>query len=160
MLGLFQVIRVDVIRGYRQLGIVIEEIIEQDLAGGHGEEGQEQAGADHGEHIAEIGTQAHEQIFHSIAESLAALDDAGHEFAQAFLEQNDIGGFLGHVHGVIDRDADIRRLQGRGVVYAVAQIADGQAFTPQFHDDLLFLPRGEAGANRSVLGLFVDFLVG
>ena len=55
------------------------------------------------------------------------------------LEQDDVGAFAGDVHGRLDRDADIGRMQGRRIVDAVAEISDRMTCPLQGADDPLLL---------------------
>ena len=50
--------------------------------------------------------------------------DAVGEDAEVLVEQDDVGGILGHVGGRVDRDADVGGVQRDGVVDAVAQEGD------------------------------------
>ena len=70
------------------------------------------------------------------------------------LQQDDVGALAGDVHGLLDRDADIGRMQGRRIVDAVAEIADRVAGPLQGADDPLLLLRvdldEQVGARREV----------
>ena len=52
-----------------------------------------------------------------------SIDAVGQD-AEVLLEQDDVGGVLGHVGGGVDGDADVRRVQRDGVVDAVAEERD------------------------------------
>src|SRR4029453_5122534 len=82
------------------LGQVIEEVVEQDLQGEHRQEGQEQDSTGHAEHIAKVGTGAHQEILHHIGKSFAALDDATVQDGESALAQENVRGILGHVHTI------------------------------------------------------------
>ena len=92
LLGLDQVCLVDVVGRNRELGQVVKKIIEQDLRGKHGQEGQKNRRSRHAEYIAEVRTCAHQQILHHVAEGFASLDDAVMEDPQAGLNENHVGG--------------------------------------------------------------------
>jgi hypothetical protein len=71
---------------------------------------------------------------------------------QVFLQQDDVGGLLGDVHGRVHRDADVRHMQRRGVIDAIAEEADHMAVAlEQAHDALLVRGR-EFGKHRGGLG--------
>ena len=63
---------------------------------------------------------------------------------QVVLEQDHVRRLLGHVHGCIDRQADIRRVQRRRIVDAVAEVADHVAARLQREDDPVLLRRVDA----------------
>ena len=69
-LGLGDLLRVHVIQRNGNLGKVIEQIVGQDLNRGHGNEGQEGAGAHHAEHIAEGGTGPHADVLEDVGKNL------------------------------------------------------------------------------------------
>jgi hypothetical protein len=54
---------------------------------------EEQRGSRHTEHVAEIGTGAHQQVLHDIAERLAAQNPTV-QYGQAAFEEDDLGGVL------------------------------------------------------------------
>ena len=62
-----------------------------------------------------------------------------HQHAQIMLQQNEIGRFLGDIDGAIDRNADIRRVESRRIVDAVAEISNHIAGRAQRTDDAFFL---------------------
>ena len=105
------------------------------------------AGANDAEHVAEVRAGAHADILEDVDEDLAAFQHAFLQHHQALLQQDDIGGFLGDIHGVIHRDADIGGAQGGGVVDAVAHEPDDVAFALEGLDDALLVRRREAGEH-------------
>ena len=60
---------------------------------------------------------------------------------QIILQQDHGGGLLGHVHGAIDRDANVGGVQRRRVVDAVAQVAHHVAARLQRQQHAVFLLR-------------------
>ena len=76
------------------------------------------------------------------------------QHVQVAAEQDDVGALAGDVHRLLDRDADIGRMQGRRIVDAVAEIADRVAGPLQGADDPLLLLRidfdEEIGARREM----------
>ena len=134
------------------LGEVVQQVVGQNLDRQHRQERQEDAGAEHAEHVPEVRAGAHLDIFDDVAEHLAALDRPVVQHGQALFEQDDVRRFLGDVHRGIDGDADIGRLQRRAVVDAVAEIADHVATQVQRLDHPRLLRRGNLGEHRDLLG--------
>ena len=121
---------------FRKIG---QDIRQQDLLRQQREKRQEQRGPGHAEHVAEIRAGGHKHIFQRIGEGHAALANALHQHAQIMLQQNEIGRFLGDIDGAIDRNADIRGVERRGIVDTVAQISDDIPGRAQRTDDAFFL---------------------
>ena len=113
----------------------------------HGQEGQQGAGAEHAEHVAEVGAGPHADVLDDVGEDLAALEHAFLQDHQALFEQDHVGGFLGDVHGGIDGDAHVGGAQGGGVVDAVAHEADDVAAALQRLDDALLVAGREPGED-------------
>ncbi len=130
---------VHVVAGNGHRREVGQEVVEQDLFGKQRQEGQEERGAGHAEHVAEVGAGGREDIFERIGKGRAALFDALPQYIQILLQQHKVGGFFGHIHGAIDRDAHIGGVQGRRVVDAVAHVADHMPRLLQGPDDALLL---------------------
>ena len=70
---------------------------------------------------------------------------------QVLLQQHDVRRLLGHVHGAVHRDAHVGGVQRRGVVDAVAHVADHVARLPQREDDALLLVRLDLGEDVRVV---------
>src|SRR6185295_16940897 len=66
---------IHVVGGNRDLGQIVEKVIEENLRRQHRQKWQEHHGGGHAEHIAEVGTGAHQQILHDIAECFAPFQD-------------------------------------------------------------------------------------
>ena len=115
---------VDVVGGDGQLAGVVEQVVEQDLRGQHRQERQEQRGAGGAEHVPEVARRAHQDVLDRVGEDPAAFDDAVGEHVEVLLQQEHVGGVLGHVGGRVDRDADVGGVQRDGVVDAVAEERD------------------------------------
>ncbi len=64
--GTLRPILVDLIHRDRNLRHVVQKVIQQDLRRQHGQEGQEERGHGHAEHVPEVGTGAHKQVLHHI----------------------------------------------------------------------------------------------
>ena len=73
------------------------------------------------------------------------------QHAQAGLPENDVGGLARHVGGRHHRDADVRGVQRRRVVDAVAHVADDVAAPLQREDDPVLLRRRDAREDRRLL---------
>ena len=118
----------------------------------HRQERQDDAGADHAEHVPEVRARPHLDVFRDVAENLPAFEHTFTENRQALLEQNDVGGFLGDVDGTVDRDADISSLEGRTVIDAVAKKTDDVPVAMQGINDRRLLRRGDFGEYGRGLG--------
>src|SRR5450631_844854 len=147
-----EILLVDIVRGDGGLREIIEQIVGEDLNGQHRQEGQEDAGAEHAEHIAEIRTRAHLDIFGDIAENLAPFDYAFLKHHQTLFEQDDVRRFLGDVDGRIDGNADVGGLERRAVVDAIAQESNDMAPGMKGADHTGFLRRGELGEDSCLFG--------
>ena len=60
-------------------------------------------------------------------------------------KQDDVGALARDVHGLVDRDADVGRVQRRGVVDPVAEVADRVARALERAHDALLLLRIDLG---------------
>ena len=112
--------------GWRAGGVV-EQVVEQDLAGQHRQERQHRRGRGRAEHVAEVARGAHQHVLDGVGEDPPALGDAVGEHAEVLLQQHDVGGVLGDVGGGVDRDADVGVVQRQRVVDPVAEEADRRA---------------------------------
>ena len=82
-----------------------------------------------------------------LAKMRRPFGDAVGEYVEVLLEQDDVGGVLGDVGGRVDRNADVGRVQGEGVVDAVAEERDAAAaLALDAHDPGLVL-RADAGEH-------------
>src|ERR1043166_8982258 len=73
-LGLVQQGRIDIIARDGDLRSVIKEIVQQYLRWQHGQEWQEDRCRSHAEHVAEVGTGAHDDVLHDVGEAPPSLD--------------------------------------------------------------------------------------
>ena len=106
-------LRADVVGRNRHLREVVEQIVREHLNGRHRHEGKPGAGADHAEHVSEIGAGAHANVFEDVHEDLAAFEHALLQNHQTLLQQNHVRRFLGDIDGVIHRNAHIGGAQAR-----------------------------------------------
>ena len=141
MARLGQQLIVHVVHRDRNFRKIIEKIVEQDLNWQHRQERQDERGARHREHVSEIRTGAHHDIFHDIAEGAAAFAHAAFDNLQVMVEQNNIRGVLCDVHGAVDRDADIGGVKRGRIVDAVAEITHHMPATLERQDDAVLLRR-------------------
>ena len=116
-----------------------------------GRNGRNSDAAGHAEHVAEIGAGAHHDVFHDVAEGAPAFQHPGVQHVQILFQQDHVGRVLGHVHGAVDRDADIRGMQRGRIVDAVAQIADHVAAPLEREDDAVLLRRRHAAEQVHLL---------
>jgi len=115
---------IDVVRGDRDLGEVVEKVVQQDLHREHRQERQEQSASRHAEHVAEARAGSHEEIFHDVPERPSAFEDPDAEDLESRLEEDDLGRFLRHIDGAGDGDADVRRVERRCIVDPVTDVTD------------------------------------
>ena len=84
---------------------------------------------------------SHQDVLGDVLDRAAPFDHAVMHDAEIALEQHEIGCLLGHVGGAVDRDADVRRMQRRSVVDAVAEKAHNFARALQGQENALLLLR-------------------
>ena len=73
-----------------------------------------------------------EALFHAIL-------DAAAQAVEIAAQEDNVGALSRNIHGLLNRDADIGRMQGRCVIDAVAEISDRVPGLLQGADDPLFL---------------------
>ncbi len=132
----------------RRLRSVVDEVVEQDLAGRHRQERQQQRGARHAQHVAKVGARPHSDVLERVRERPAALDDSLPDRRQARFEQDDVGRRAGDVGGVVDAYANVGGVECRRVVDPVAEIADHRAAIvqrPNHLELLIGIDPGEDG---------------
>ena len=110
--------------GDRDLGDVVEEVVEQDLRRQHRQERQEQRRTGHAEHVAEVRARPHQEVLEDIPEGLPPGDDPGVQHVEPSLEQDDVRGLARYVDRARDGDADVRAVERRRIVDSVAEEAD------------------------------------
>src|SRR5664279_3395634 len=76
--------------GNGELAGVVEQVVEQDLAGQHGQEGQEQRRAGGGEHVAEVAGGAHQHVLDGVGEDPPPLGHAVGEHVEVLLQQDHV----------------------------------------------------------------------
>ena len=130
---------IDVVGRDRDRRHVRQEVVEQDLLGGERQERQQRRRQRHADHVAEIRAGRDADIFERVGEGAPAVLDAAAQNVEVALQQDDVGALAGDVDRLVDRDADIGRMQRRRIVDAVAEIADRMPDLLQGADDPLLL---------------------
>ena len=141
MLRLGHDLRVDVVRRDRHRRQVGEEVVEQNLLCGERQKGKERRGQRHADHIAEIGAGRDADVFERVREGSSPVLDPAAQDIEIRLHEDDVGTVTGNVRCLVDRNADVGRVQCRCIVDAVAEIADRAAGTLESADDALLLLR-------------------
>src|SRR5664280_2581402 len=149
-----QPVGIHLVGGNGGLREVVQEVVGQHLDRQHGEEGQERAGPHDAEHVAEVRAGRHFDVFDNVAEHAPAFQHALLQHQQAVFQEDDVGGFLGDVHGAVDRDAHIGGFQGRSVVDAVAHESQYVALALERADDAFFVRGGQPGKDAGGAGGF------
>ena len=140
-----------VVGGDRELRAVVEQVVQQDLAGQHRQEGQHRRRGGRAEHVAEVARCAHQHVFDGVGEDAPALGDAGRQHAEILLQQHHVGGILRDISGSIHRNANVGRVQGQRVVDAVTEEAHrSPGASRRNHQARLLLGR-DPGKDRVVL---------
>ena len=147
-----QELLVHVIPGNRQAAAVINQVEQNQLDAHHGQKRQQGRRGKHAKHVAEVRARGHLDVLDHVSVGLTPLDDALLEHHQVLLEQNNVRRLLGNVDSGIDRDSDIGRLHGRGIVDAVTHIAHNMPVVAQNGDDTRLLVGRELGKHLHVLG--------
>ena len=105
---------VDVVGGDGDLGEIVEEVVQQDLRRQHRQERQEERRAPAMLNmLPKFELVPISRYFMTLPKAAPPLEDAVVQHAQAALEQDDVGGVLGHVDRARDRDADVGGVQRR-----------------------------------------------
>ena len=131
-----------------QLARVIQQVVEQDLRGQHGQEGQEQRRPGGAEHVPEVAGRAHEHVFHGVGEDPPAAHDPVGEHVQVLFQQQHVGGVLGHIGSRVDRDPDISGVQRDRVVDPIAQEGHIHAGAALLAHQLGLVLRADPGEHR------------
>jgi hypothetical protein len=124
---LTQGLGVDVVGWDVCLGRVADQVIEQDLAGQHRQEGEEQRRPGHAQHVAEVRADSHPDVFERVGRRAPAFSDSLRDRRQARLEKDDVGRGPRDIGALVDADADVREVERRRVIDAVGEVADDRA---------------------------------
>ena len=125
----------------RDLGEIVEEVVEKDLGRQHRQEREEQERARHAEHVAEVRARPHEQVLHHVARGAAALENPAVKHSEATLAQNHVGCLARHIGRAHDRDPDVGGMKRRSIVDPVAHEPHNVATTLQREDHPVLLRR-------------------
>jgi hypothetical protein len=82
---------ITLVGGDGRLREVVEEVVGQHLDRLHREEGQERAGPDDTEHVAEVGAGGHLDVLDDVAEHSPPFQHALLQNQEAVLQQDDVG---------------------------------------------------------------------
>src|ERR1035438_8431854 len=145
--------RIDVVGGYADLRNIVEEVVQQYLARQHRQEGQEERRRGHAEHVSEIRACAHDDVLHDVGKGAAALQNALVYNGKVLFQQDDLGRVFGHVHAIHDGDSNIRSVQRRGIVDAIAHVAYNVSACLEREDYGILLFGGHTGEDGAVLRL-------
>src|SRR5208283_1722458 len=86
--GLDEIFFIDTVKRDRDLRNIVEKIVQQDLYRQHGKKGQEERCSGHAEHVPEIGTRSHHNVFHDVAVGAPAFHDSFIEHVQILLQKD------------------------------------------------------------------------
>ena len=150
----------DIVRGNRHLREIIQQIVRQNLQGQDRLELEEVRRAQHAEHVAEVGTGPHADIFEDVYEHLAAFDNPFLQHHQIFFQEDDVGGFLGDVHRVVHGNAHVRRAQCRGVVDAISHETNHVTLLLQRLHHALLVRGGQPGVDIHAVDHVGELFVG
>ena len=89
-------------------------------------------------------------ILQRIGKGSSTFLDSRFQYVEIVFQQDDIGRFSRHIHRRIDRDPDIRSMQGGCIVDPIPQIPDHTACLLERQDDPLFLVRFNLSKNIDV----------
>ena len=144
---------IHIVAGDADLRNVVKKVVQQDLRRQHGQEWQEERCRGHAEHVSEVRARAHDDVLHDVGEAAPPLDDPVVQDRKVLFQQDDLRGVLRHLHAIHDGNADIRGVQRRSIVDAVADVPDDVPACFQSEDDPVLLFRRHAGEDGAVLRL-------
>ena len=108
-------LRIDLVGGDGHLGEVGHEVGDQHLLREQRQEREKERGPGHAEHVAEVGTCGHENVLEGVGESTSPFAHSLFKNGQILLQENKVGGFLGHVGCRVDRQAHVGGVKRGGV---------------------------------------------
>ena len=86
---------------------IVQQILNQQVDGEHRQEGKERTGLHYAEHVSEVGTGCHLDVFGDVAKCFSSFQYTVFQYHQTFLQQDNVGTFFGNVHCRIYRDTDV-----------------------------------------------------
>jgi hypothetical protein len=99
----------------------------------------------HADHVPEICARRNRDVLERVRERAPAVLHARAQDVEVALQEDDVGALACDVHGLIDRDADVGRVQCWGVVDSVPEVADRLARSLERAHDALLLLRIDLG---------------
>ena len=123
-------------RHRRQIG---KKVVEQDLLGQERQERDHQRQRRHADHVAEVRAGRREDVLQRVGKHAPPFVDRARQDRQVVLQKDEVGTLACDVHGSVHRDADIGRVQRRGIVDAVTEIANHVPRVAQRPDDAFLL---------------------
>ena len=93
-------------------------------------------------------------IIIDIDKNAATVADAVNNDFEIFFQEDDVGAVFGDVGGVVDGDGSVGKLQRRGVVDAVALVAN-DIMNLELLDNIVLLFGGDAGKDGTFRDGFV-----
>ena len=132
------------------LAAVVEEVVQQDLAGEHREERQERGSDSGAEHVPEVRRRAHEDVLDGVGEGAASFADAVGEHAEVFFEEDDVGRVFGDVRSGLDRNPDVGGVERDRVVHAITEKRDVTVRGAVRADESGLLLGTDAGEDRGL----------
>ena len=115
------------------------------LAGTSSRKRQESTGSQHAEHVSEVGTCRHLDIFRDVAEGLASFQYSSFQNHQVFFQKDDVRAFFSDVHRCIYGDTYLGLTQCGGIVDTVTEETDRMFLFLKQSDDFRFLQRSQFG---------------
>src|SRR5690606_28624788 len=102
----------------------LHETHEKQLSGNEGHRQPERDRCEENEKLGEILRDQVVKDALDVSEYDAPLLDCLHDRVESAIKKHDVGHFARRIHFRIYRNADIRRLQGRRIIYAVTEHGD------------------------------------
>ena len=96
--GFPQVFRIHPVERNCGLRNIVQQILDEQMDGQHGQERQEGTGRHHAEHVSEIGAGRHLDVLDDVPERLPSFQYTVFQHHEVLLQQNDVRTFLGNVY--------------------------------------------------------------
>ena len=125
-----------------------EKVVEQDLFREERQERQERRRERHTDHVPEVRARRDHDVLERVCERAAPIFHPRAQHVEVALQQDDVRALACDVHSLIDRDADVGRMQCRRVVDPVAEVADRVPRVLQREHDAFLLLRIDLGEER------------
>ncbi len=112
-----------------------------------------------GNHVSEIPTRCHFDIFHDISERPSSFDNTLFQHHQILFQKNHIGRFFGDIYTAVDRNTDISLPDRRCVIDSISHISYGMSHTLKRLHNSLFLIRGKFGKQVAACSFFFQCFI-